>query len=174
MKTTKFLAVLTLTAVLVACGGSKTSEAPASGGSKKDGAPARGGNSAVSKATDEVPTSNRKEMYLDRYRFGDSTDADGIVVRESDWIPAGSTAAISLFLRNAPAGSELRLVWNDVGAKSSVGEEVKPVGDKGFVTFKQARSLPEGKYRAELYFREPATKEWKDLGGHDFKVGKKS
>jgi hypothetical protein len=164
MKSAKDLPVIALAAFLLACGGSE-----------KEGPPApSGGRSVVNKATDDIPTTNRKDMYLDRYRFGDVTDAAGIVVRETDWIPPGSTAAISLYLRNAPAGSELRLAWIDAVRNARVGEEVKPVGDKGFVTFKQKDPLPAGKYRGDLYFRDPTEKEWRHLGGHDFRVGKKS
>jgi hypothetical protein len=169
MKFPKVLCLLALTAVLACGGGGGKNEAPAStGGGEKPAV------SNVSKATDDVPTSNRTEMYLDRYRFGTATDADGIVVTETDSIPPGSTASISLYARNAPAGSELRIVWKDLAKKAALGEEVKPVGDKGFVTFKQASPLPEGSYSAELFFRDSAAKEWRDLGGHDFKVGKKS
>lgn len=174
MRSLKVVPPLALAAVLAACGGGKKAEAPADRGGKESETPARG-RSAVSKAADDVPTSNRTEMYLDRYRFGTITDADGIVVKEGDWIPPDSTVAISLYLRNAPAGSELRISWIDSASKASVGEDIiKPVGDKGFVTFKQASPLPEGTYRAELFFRHAGAKEWKDLGGHDFNVGRKS
>ena len=68
----------------------------------------------------------------------------------------------------------MRVVWNDTARKAAVGDDIiKPVGDKGLVTFKQAAPLPKGSYRAELFFRHPGAKEWRDLGGHDFKVGTK-
>jgi hypothetical protein len=172
IKSLKVLAEFALVAMLVACGGSEKGGPPAAGPGGNAGSP---GSNAASKASDEIPTKDRKEMYLDRYRFGIAADADGIVVKESDWIPPGSTVVISLYLRNAPTGSELRIVWNDLASKTSVGDDIiKPVGDKGLVTFKQASPLPNGSYRAELYFRQPEAKEWRDLGGHDFKVGTKS
>jgi hypothetical protein len=150
--------------VLVACGGSK-----------KNGAPARsGGRPAVSKATDDIPSSSRADMYVDRYRFGDATDADGIVVKETSVIRPGSTAAMSFYVRNVPAGTQVRVVWNDVTKNAALGEEVKPVGDKGFVTFKQASPSPEGSYRVNMYFKQPASKGWDNLGTHDFRVGSKS
>lgn len=163
----KVLAGFALVAMLVACGGSEKD---------KGGTPARNsGSSAVSKAADEIPTNDRKDMYLDRYRFGIATDADGIVVKESDWIPPGSTVAISLYVRNAPTGSELRVVWNDLASKTPVGDDIiRPVGDKGLVTFKQAAPLPAGSYRSEMFFRHPGAMEWRNLGSHDFKVGTKS
>jgi hypothetical protein len=164
MKTTKVLAALTVTAGLLACGGGKKSEAPARGG----------GRAAVSKATDDIPSSSRTEMYVDRYRFGDATDADGIVVKETSVIPPGSTAAMSFYVRNAPAGTQVRVVWNDITKNAAIGEEVKPVGDKGFVTFKQPSSSPEGSYRVNMYFKQPAGKGWDNLGTHDFRVGSKS
>ena len=159
----KFLAVLTLAAMLVACGGSKKHEAPARGG----------GRSAVSKATDDIPSSSRTDLYVDRYRFGDATDADGIVVKETSMIPPGSTAAMSFYVRNVPTGTQVRIVWNDL-TKNATAEEVKPVGDKGLVTFKQASPSPEGSYRVNMYVKQPGSKGWDNLGTHDFRVGSKS
>ena len=163
-KSPKFLAVLTLAAMLVACGCGKRNEAPARGG----------GRAAVSKATDDVPSSSRKDMYVDRYRFGDATDADGIVVKETSVIPPGSTAVMSFYVRNAPAGTQVRIVWNDITKNAAIGEEVKPVGDKGLVTFKQASPSPEGSYRVNMYFKQPGGKGWDNLGTHDFRVGSKT
>jgi hypothetical protein len=157
----KFLPVLTLAVMLVAC--------------EKDGASARGvGRAAVSKATDDIPTVNRTGLYLDHYRFGDATDADGIVVKETSVIPPGSAAAMSFYVRNVPAGTQVRVVWNDLTTNAAIGEEVKPVGDKGFVTFKQASPSPEGSYRVNMYVKQPASKGWDNLGTHDFRVGSKS
>lgn len=164
MKTTKVLAALTVTAGLLACGGGRKDEAPARGG----------GKAAVSKATDDIPSSSRTDMYVDRYRFGDATDADGIVVKETSLIPSGSTAAMSFYVRNSPAGTQVRIVWNDITKNAATGEEVKPLGDKGFVTFKQASPSPEGSYRVNMYFKQPSSKGWDNLGTHDFKVGSKS
>jgi hypothetical protein len=171
IKSLKAPAGFALVAILVACGG---------GEKEKGGTPARNSGSsavsnAVSKASDEIPTSDRKDMYLDRYRFGTATDADGIVVKEGDWVPPGSTVVISLYVRNAPAGAELRVVWNDLASKTPVGDDIiRPVGDKGLVTFKQAAPLPAGSYRSEMFFRHPGAMEWRNLGSHDFKVGTKS
>jgi len=160
----KYLAVLTQAAMLVACGGSEKSGPPARGG----------GRAAVSKATDDIPSSSHTEMYMDHYWFGDATDADGIVVKETSVIPPGSTAAMSFYVRNVPAGTQVRIVWNDTAKNASIGEEVKPVGDKGFVTFKQASPPPEGSYRVNMYVKQPAGKGWDNLGTHDFRVGSKS
>ncbi len=173
-KSPKVFLTLTLSALLAACGCSKKNETPASGGRKSE-APARGGGrAAVSKATDDIPSSSRTDMYVDRYRFGDATDADGIVVNETSVIPPGSSAAMSFYVRNAPAGTQVRIVWNDITKNAAIGEEVKPVGDKGLVTFKQVSSSPEGSYRVNMYFKQPASKGWDNLGTHDFRVGSKS
>ena len=172
-KFTSFLLMLMLAAILVACGCSRKTEAPAGGGKKAE-APARSSRPAVSKATDDIPSSNRTEMYVDRYRFGDATDADGIVVKETSVIPPGSTAAMSFYVRNAPAGTQVRVVWNDTTKNTAIGEEVKPVGDKGYVTFKQASPSPEGSYRVNMYYKQPQGPGWSNLGTHDFRVGSKS
>src|SRR6266498_3720567 len=175
MKSLKAFPLLTLAAVLVACGESKKEQAPAGVGGKKSEAPATGSRrAAVSKATDDIPSSNRTDLWVDRYRFGDSTDADGIVVRETSAIAPGSTAAMSFYVRNAPAGTQVRVVWNDPAKNAAMGEEVKPVGDKGFVTFKQASPSPEGNYRVNMYFKQPQSGGWSNLGTHDFTVGGKS
>ena len=163
--------VLMLAAAFVSCGGSKRNEAQDGGGSKKDGAPAR--RVVVSKAADDIPTSSRTELYVDHFRFGTATDADGIVVKETSVIPPGSTAVISLYVRNAPSGSEMRIVLNDPTNNAVVGEDVKPIGEKGFVTFKQANPLPEGSYRLTMYLKRLEGKEL-GLGTHDFRVGTRS
>lgn len=169
----KLLPLLALAAALVACQGKK-SEAPAAGGDKASEAPPSSSKAAVSKATDDIPTSNRADLYVDHYRFGDTTDADGIVVRETSAIPPGSIAAMSFYVRNAPAGTQVRVVWNDLTKNASIGEEVKPVGDKGFMAFKQASPSPEGSYRVNMYFKPSQGAGWSNLGTHDFKVGSKS
>jgi hypothetical protein len=173
MKSVKVLSLLTLAAALAASG-CKKSEAPTGGAAKKSEPSARSGRPAVSKATDDIPSSSRTDLYVDRYRFGDATDADGIVVRETSVIPPGSTAAMSFYVRNVPAGTQVRIVWNDITKNVAIGEEVKSVGDKGLVTFKQASPSPEGSYRVNMYFKPPTSKGWDNLGTHDFRVGSKS
>jgi hypothetical protein len=81
---------------------------------------------------------------------------------------------MSLYIRNAPATTQMRLVWNDLTTNAALGEEVKPVGDKGFVAFKKAAPLPEGSYRVTMSYRQAPDKPWENLGTHDFKVGSKS
>ena len=175
MKSLRIIPLLTLAATFAASG-CKRSEAPAGGAAgKKSEAPATSSSrAAVSKATDDIPSSNRTDLWVDRYRFGDTTDADGIVVRETSVIAPGSTAAMSFYVRNVPTGTQVRVVWNDPAKNAATGEEVKPVGDKGFVTFKQASPSPEGNYRVNMYFKMPQSKGWENLGTHDFKVGSKS
>jgi hypothetical protein len=172
-KSLKVFPLLAAAAMLVACGGKK-SEAPAAEGGKRTEAPARSSRQAVSKATDDIPTSNRADLYVDHYRFGDTTDADGIVVRETSVIPSGSIAAMSFYVRNVPGGTQVRVVWNDLARNAAIGEEVKPVGDKGFVTFKQASPSPDGSYRVNMYYKPSQGAGWSNLGTHDFKVGSKS
>jgi hypothetical protein len=171
MNSPRVLVVLTLAAMLVACGRTNKGEASAS---RKEEAPARGGGrAAVSKATDDIPTSSRKDMFVDRYRFGDATDSDGIVVKETSLIPPGSIAAMSFYVRNVPTDTQVRIVWNDITKNAATGEEVKPVGDKGLATFKQASPSPEGSYRVNMYYKLPQSKGWDNLGTHDFIVGSK-
>ena len=155
-----------LAILLVACGDSRKNGKSAGG----SGA----GKPAVSKAADDIPSSNRTGFYVDRFRFGDATDADGIVVKEMSVLPAGASPAMSLYLRNAPPGTQVRVVWNDLAGNAALGEEVKPIGDKGFVAIKKAAPLPDGSYRATMSYKQGPDKAWENLGSHDFKVGNKS
>lgn len=143
MRFAKVLPVLALVGALVACG--------------KESTPAGGGN--------------RTDVYTDPFRFGDAVDADGAVVRETSVIPTGSLAAVSFNLRNAPAGTQVRVLWKDVVKNADVGEEVKSSGGKGFVAFRQPKSLPEGKYRVDMFYKPPEKKDWQYLGNHTFTVG---
>lgn len=156
------LFLLALAAAL-ACGKSQRNEMPAS---------RRGG--PVSKAKDDIPSVAKTEIYVDHYRFGDVTDTDGIVVRERSLIPPGSTAAMSFYVRNVHAGTEVRVVWKDVGKNVEMGSETKPAGDKGFVAFKQPKPFSEGSYRVSMYYKQPSSKVWEYLGYHDFIIGAKT
>ncbi len=111
---------------------------------------------------------------MDRFRFGDATDAEGIVVKEMSALSSGATPAMSLYIRNAPAGTQVRVVWNDLAKNAALGEDVKAVGDKGFVAIKKAAALPDGSYRATMSYKTGPDKGWENLGSHDFKVGSKS
>jgi hypothetical protein len=154
------LALVAATAGLISCGGRKEASAPGGGG-KPSG----------SKAADDVPTTNNPAVYVDHFRFGDAADADGVVVRETSTLRPGATAAISLYVRNVAPGTEVRMIWNDLATNTPKGELVKPIADKGFVTFKQASPLPEGSYRLNMSYKKPNGKAWENLGTHDFKVG---
>ena len=160
MKSLRVFPLLMLAVVLVACGGSKRNEAAS-----------RGGGVAGNARDDDIPTNTSSALYVDHYRFGDATDASGKVVRETSVIPPGSTAAMSFYVRNVPTGTEVRIVWKDLTKNADIGDDAKPVSDKGFVTFKQAKPLPEGSYRVGMYVKQPKSKEWQSLGTHDFRVG---
>lgn len=166
MKSPKLLFLLLLCVTLAACGRSEKAAAPAAGGAAA--AP------AVTSPAKQVASGGDPSAHVDRFQFGDATDANGVVVSETSVIRPGSTAALSLYLRNAPAGTQMRVVWNDMDKKAAVGEEVKAVGDKGFVTFQRAKPLPAGSYRVTMSFRPSPADKWEDLGSHDFKVGGKS
>ena len=105
----------------------------------------------------------------DPFRFGVSPDANGTVTRETDVIPAGSTAAMSLYI--PPAGTQVRTVWKDLATNADVGEQVKLTGSKGFAAFEQP--LPEGSYRVDIFYKSPEAKQWQNAGSHGFRVGKK-
>jgi hypothetical protein len=139
----KILSLLALAAALVACG--------------KEARPGGGGGGT--------------DIRSDPFKFGDSTDAKGKVTHEGDHIPAGSAAAMSFYVRNAPARTEVRVVWMDAASKVEIGQEVKSIDSDGFVAFQ--KPLPEGNYRVEMFHKLPEAKEWRYLGTHVFKVAKK-
>ncbi len=142
----KILPLLALAAAFVACGKGA-----------KEGTPAAG-----TRGTD---------IQTDPFKFGDSTDAKGKVTHEGDFIPAGSAAAMSFYVRNAPARTQVRVVWMDAASKVEIGQEVKSIDSDGFVAFQ--KPLPEGNYRVEMFHKLPEAKEWRYLGTHVFKVAKK-
>src|SRR5712692_9869222 len=109
MRFPKVLPLLALAGALVACG----KEATRAGGS------------------------GRTDIYTEPFKFGDAADANGIVTHEGDLIPEGSAAAMSFYVRNAPAGTQVRVVWKDVASKAEAGEPVKSIGSKGFGAFQQ-------------------------------------
>ena len=150
MRFARVFAVLAVVGALLACG----KEAP--GGAK---------------SSSRTEAKNRTDVYTDPFRFGDAVDAQGVVVRETSVIPTGSLAAVSFYLHNVPAGTEVRMLWKDVANKADVGEEVKPIGDKGFVSFRQPKPLPDGNYRVDMSYKPPSTKDWQSLGDHTFTVG---
>jgi hypothetical protein len=116
--------------------------------------------------------SSGRSSETNPFRFGDSTDANGNVTHETDVIPAGSSAAMSFYIPNAPAGTQVRTVWKNLPSNSEAAEQVKPTGSKGFVAFQQP--LPEGSYSVEISYKQPEAKQWQGMGNHLFRVGKKS
>jgi hypothetical protein len=127
--------------------------------------------SAASGRNPTAESRNRTDVYTDPFRFGDAVDAEGVVVRETSVIPTGSLAAVSFYVHNVPAGTQVRVLWKDVAKNVDAGEEVKPIGDKGFVAFRQPKTLPDGNYRVDMFYKPPETKDWHSLGTHTFTVG---
>jgi hypothetical protein len=154
MKFPKILVLLALAVVLVACGKEANSAGKETNSTGKE-----------TKATARISAS-------EPFRFGDAADASGTVTHETDAIPAGSTASVSFYVPDAPAGTQVRTVWKNLTGNATAPEQVKPTGDRGFVAFQQA--LPEGSYRVELFSKAPEAKQWQGMGSHTFKVGKKS
>ena len=146
MRFGKILLLLGLAAALVTCGKEAGQATPSAGKAGTD-------------------------IHTNPFKFGDSTDAKGKVTHEGDLIPAGSAAAMSFYVRNAPARTQVRVAWMDVASKVVVGEEVKPLDGDGFVAFQ--KPLPEGSYRVEMFHKIPEAKEWRYLGTHVFRVVKK-
>jgi hypothetical protein len=146
---------------MVACGEKKQEAAAA----------AAGGASAATQPAVQAPTPH-PGIYVDRFQFGEGIDANGVIVKETSVLPPGSTAALSLLLRNAPAGTQMRAVWQDLKKNTTLGEEVKTVGDQGLTNFQRAKPLLEGSYRVRIAYKRPDSDKWEDCGGHDFKVGK--
>jgi hypothetical protein len=124
---------LALVASLVACGESGKDNGAPGGGS-------RAGKPAVGKAADDVPSSNKTGIWVGHLRFGADTDGEGVVVQEM--CSLGRAPPAMSFHPQRPAGTQMRLVWNDLAKNAALGEEVAH-GDKGFVTFSRAAARGE-------------------------------
>ena len=163
IKASRILVLLTLAGTLVSCGGR----------GKEGGGQAPAKRGSVSKAADEIPASSDPNPHMERFRFGDQTDSDGIVVRERSTLPPDSMVAMSFYVRNVAPGTQVRFVWSEADTGTGKGEESKAVADKGFVTLQQ-RPFPEGSYRVTMYYKQPDAKSWTMLGTHDFKIKRPS
>ncbi len=137
-------------------------------GEKKAGG-AGGGGSASDSGGGSGPR-------ITKFRFGSGVDGNGIVMSETESFRSGETVAVSFEVKNVPAQSQVKAVWND-STKKKISEEQKPPSGSGFVSFqlKGGPSVPDGDYVVEFFYGtpDPAPGKWTFLGTKSFKVGPK-
>jgi len=79
---------------------------------------------------------------------------------------------MSLYIRNAPAGTQMRVVWNDIAKSAALGEDVKAVGDK--VSWRSRRRLRcPTEATCDDVLQAIRGQAVGEPGSHDFKVGNK-
>jgi hypothetical protein len=153
--------VLAIGASALGCGGEKT----AGGGG--------GGGGGGSKAADSGGGGGPR---ITKFRFGSGVDGNGIVVNETESFRSGETVSVSFEVKNIPAPSQVKAVWND-SSKKKISEEPKLPAGSGFVSFqlKGGPTVPDGAYVVEFFYGtpDPPPGKWTFLGTKSFRVGPK-
>ena len=113
---------------------------------------------------------------ITKFRFGAGVDANGVVLNESESFHSGDTVSVSFEVKNVPAQSQVKAVWND-SAKKKIFEEQKVPSGSGAVSFqlKGGPTVPDGDYIVEFLYGtpDPPPGKWTFLGTKSFKVGPK-
>lgn len=117
---------------------------------------------ATAATTSEIPGTTspndlnpvRAQAYIDDVTIGHEVGADGKIPADKtgvDFAP-GQTIHIAMQVKDAPAGTAVKVVFYGPGEKK-VGEETKTVaGGETFMTFgKDTKGWPKGDYRAEVW-----------------------
>ena len=96
----------------------------------------------------------RAQMYIDDVTIGHEVAADGTVPagKTGDDFAPGETVHIAMKVKDAPAGTAVKVVFFGPGEKN-VGEETKTVagGEKFLVFNKDTKGWPKGDYRADVF-----------------------
>jgi len=147
MKTT---ALLGLTLIL-AFGCKKTDEA-ATGTAETATAATTSEISGTQSPNDLNPV--RAQSYIDDVSIGHEVAADGTIPagKTGDDFAPGQPINITMQVKDAPAGTAVKVVFYGPGEKN-VGEETKNVaGGEKFLAFKKdTKGWPKGDYRAEVW-----------------------
>src|SRR5215475_13750798 len=112
-----------------------------------------GGGTAASSPGGGAPSSNTKDIYVDKYKIGRTVMADGQAGTETDVYLPGESVYMSFVLRNLPSPSKVRIVFTDLAEHRKITELEKTTDKEGFVSFelKDTKSLKPGTYRAEYF-----------------------
>lgn len=164
MKSLIMILVLAVGASTLGCGGEKTTGGGAAAGGKGAAAADSGGGGGGG-------------PRITKFRFGSGTDPNGIVINETEKFRPEETPSVSFEVKNVPANSQVKAVWND-SSKKKISEEQKMPGSGGAVTFqfKGSPTVPEGDYVVEFFYGDPAPPpgKWTFLGTKSFHVGQKA
>ena len=164
MKRFAIVLLLAVAASALGCGEKKT------GGAGASGAGGTGGGAAAS------DSGGGGGPRITKFRFGSGVDANGIVLNETESFHSGDTVSVSFEVKNVPAQSQVKAVWND-STKKKISEEQKLPAGGGAVAFqlKGGPTLPDGDYVVEFLYGtpDPPPGKWTFLGTKSFKVGPK-
>jgi hypothetical protein len=152
IRTIRTVLALSLALTYAACRPKESGPAaPSEASSPKASGPASSDASA--------PPPAKTEPAEDRFQIGKTAAEDGKVLSDSDQFTAGDPIYISFVVRNAPAGAQARVTWKRIDGDVKMGEEQKPLGPGGFVSFsvKSTSSWRPGKYRVEKWLAQEAS-----------------
>jgi len=145
-------------------------------GEKKAGGGGAGGTSAASGGGAVSDAGGGGGPRITKFRFGSGVDPNGIVLNETETFHSGDTVSVSFEVKNVPAQSQVKAVWND-STKKKISEEQKLPAGGGAVAFqlKGGPTLPDGDYVVEFLYGtpDPPPGKWTFLGTKSFKVGPK-
>ena len=155
-QTRNWIVAVLVSVTAIACGGEKK-EAPGGAGS--------------SSASASSPASTNKDIYVDKYRIGRTQNSDGVTGTETDTYQPGDTVYQSFEIRNAPEGSNVRIVFTALADNRKVGELQGKTGKNGFISFamKDTKGWAPGTYRSEYFLANEGEKP-RGMGTHDFKI----
>ena len=146
----KFTAALAL-ALVFAFGCKKTDEA-ATGTAESATAATTSEIAGTQSPNDLNPI--RAQAYIDDVTIGHEVAADGTIPagKTGDDFAPGQAVNITMQVKDAPAGTAVKVVFYGPGEKN-VGEETKNVaGGEKFLAFKKdTAGWPKGDYRAEVW-----------------------
>ena len=146
----KFTAALAM-ALVFAFGCKKTDEA-ATGTAESATAATTSEIAGTQSPNDLNPV--RAQAYIDDVTIGHEVAADGTIPagKTGDDFAPGQPVNITMQVKDAPAGTAVKVVFYGPGEKN-VGEETKNVaGGEKFLAFKKdTKGWPKGDYRAEVW-----------------------
>ena len=145
-------------------------------GEKKTGGGGATATSGASGGTAASDSGGGGGPRITKFRFGSGVDANGLVLNETESFHSGDTVSVSFEVKNVPAQSQVKAVWND-STKKKISEEQKLPAGSGAVGFqlKGGPTVPDGDYVVEFLYGspDPPPGKWTFLGTKSFKVGPK-
>ena len=89
--------------------------------------------------------------FIDRAFLGNELNADGIVAKENDTIPAGQPVYLTMVFKESPAGLQARAVWM-TRKKETIRIDRKEMNGGKIATFGMSDQLKPGRYKVVGYW----------------------